>query len=172
MHPVSAFKWPPGGCNEQQGRAKRSRTVANIPSSCRHTAGSTQLKENTVREITISVGSIAIRARLAGTPTADRIWAALPIEGRTQTWGEEVYFSIPVSCPREADARDVVKSGEIAYWPDGDAIAIGFGPTPISRGGEIRLASPCNIWAHAVDDVRMLRPVIGGERIRVERRSG
>lgn len=125
-----------------------------------------------MREITITVGSIAIRVRLAGTPTADRIWGALPIEGRAQTWGEEVYFSIPVSCRREAGARDVVKAGEIAFWPDGDAIAIGFGPTPISRGSEIRLASPCNIWALAVDDVRSLKPVRGGEKILVQRTEG
>lgn len=122
-----------------------------------------------MREIKIAVGHVLIRARLSDTPTADRIWVALPITSRTQTWGEEVYFGVGVSCPREPDAREVVSAGEIAYWPDGEAIAIGFGPTPISLGNEIRLASPCNIWAQALDDVKSLAPVRAGERVRIER---
>ncbi len=120
-----------------------------------------------MRDILIRVGDVAIRARLLDTPTADRIWAALPIYSRAKTWGREVYFSAPLSVAREADARDVVQAGEIAFWPDGDAIALGFGPTPISRDGEIRLASPCNVWAHALDDVTALRSVRGGEQIAV-----
>lgn len=120
-----------------------------------------------MREILIRAGTVAIRARLLETPTADRIWKALPIYAQARTWGEEVYFSAPVSAGREAGARDVVQAGEIAFWPDGDAIAIGFGPTPVSRNGEIRLASPCNIWAVALDDVRQLKAVYAGERVAV-----
>jgi uncharacterized protein len=122
-----------------------------------------------MRQLTISAGNVALRARLRDTPTADAIWQALPISGRAQTWGDEVYFSTPLHCPREPDARAVVEAGEIAYWPDGDAIAIGFGPTPISHGDEIRLASPCNIWADAIDDVTDLRAVRAGSDIAVER---
>lgn len=120
-----------------------------------------------VREILIRAGAVAIRARLLETPTATRIWEALPIYGAALTWGEEVYFHVPVSCPVEENARDVMRPGEIAYWPDGEAIAIGFGRTPVSRGDEIRLASPCNVWAVAVDDVRHLDSVRAGDRVAV-----
>lgn len=119
------------------------------------------------RELTIQIGDVAIRARLLDTPTADAVWGALPIYAKAQTWGQEVYFNIPVESAREADARDVVEPGDIAFWPDGDAIAIGFGATPISRNGEIRLASPCNVWAKAIDDVRALLHVHAGEHIAV-----
>jgi hypothetical protein len=125
-----------------------------------------------MREATITAGSVTIKVRLAETPTADRIWAALPIEARAQTWGEEVYFKVPLTCAREADARDVMQRGEIAFWPDGDSIAVGFGRTPVSHAEEIRLASPCNVWAHAVDDVRKLKVVRAGDRVLVKRAGG
>ena len=120
-----------------------------------------------MREILIKAGNVAIRARLLDTPTADRIWQALPIYAAAQTWGREVYFRAPISNDREPGARDVVNKGEIAFWPDGDAIAIGFGPTPISKRGEIRLASPCNVWAMAIDDVAQLKGVYAGEDVEV-----
>ena len=120
-----------------------------------------------MRQIVIEANGVRIRARLLETPTADTIWQALPIEGTTQTWGKEVYFATTIATAREADARDVVELGQIAYWPDGDCIAIGFGPTPISRQGEIRLASPCNVWAEAIDDVTRLGAVHAGDGITI-----
>jgi hypothetical protein len=120
-----------------------------------------------VRHILITAGKVTIRARLLSTPTADRIWEALPISAPVQTWGKEVYFRAPVSQALEPDARLIVSKGEIAFWPDGDSIAIGFGPTPISKRGEIRFTSKCNVWAVAIDDVDQLKGVYPGEEITV-----
>lgn len=121
-----------------------------------------------MRKIRISSGEASIQAELLDTPTAQAILQALPIVSRANTWGDEVYFQTPVSVEREAEARDVVQAGEIAFWVEGDSIAIGFGPTPVSRADEIRLAARTNIWAKALDDVRVLKAVNSGDEIRVE----
>ena len=120
-----------------------------------------------MRKIKFDFGSTALEAELLDTATADAIWRRLPITGKALRWGEEVYFEIPVAVRREPEARAVVEAGEIAYWPDGNAIAMGFGPTPISAAGEIRLASPCNLWARAIGDVGSLRNVAAGTTVSV-----
>jgi len=117
--------------------------------------------------IRFDFGALTLDAELFDTPTAREIAAALPISSSAMTWGEEVYFEVPVNVAREKDARAVVTPGEIAYWPDGHCIALGFGRTPISQGDECRLASPCNIFAKALGDVKALAKVRGGTKIKV-----
>jgi hypothetical protein len=117
--------------------------------------------------IRFDFGSLLLDAEALDTPTARAITAALPLSSSVLTWGEEVYFEVPVMVAREADARAVVTPGEIAYWPEGRCIALGFGRTPISRGGETRLASPCNVFARALGDVKALAKVKAGSAVRV-----
>jgi hypothetical protein len=122
--------------------------------------------------IRFDFGTLTLEAELLDTPTARLIAAAVPAEGpalttSAQIWGEEVYFEVPVKAAREPEARAVVVPGEIAYWPEGHCIAIGFGRTPISKGDETRLASPCNIFAKALSDVKALAKVKAGTRVKV-----
>ena len=117
--------------------------------------------------IRFDFGSFTLDADLLDTPTAKAIVAALPLEADAMTWGEEVYFDVPVRVKREADARAVVTPGEVAYWPEGPAIALGYGRTPISKGDETRLASPCNIFGQVIGDVKTLAKVRAGTQIRV-----
>jgi hypothetical protein len=117
--------------------------------------------------IRFDFGSLTLDAELLDTPTAKAVLAALPLSSVVLTWGEEVYFDVPITAPREAAARDVVTPGEIAYWPEGPALAIGFGRTPISHGTETRLGSPCNVFARAIGDVKGLKAIKAGTRVQV-----
>jgi len=121
--------------------------------------------------IRFDFGNLTLDAELLDTPTAKAVAAALPLSSVVLTWGEEVYFDVPITAPREAAARDVVTPGEIAYWPEGPALAIGFGRTPISVGTETRLASPCNVFARAIGDVKGLKAIKAGTRVTVTKLS-
>jgi hypothetical protein len=118
--------------------------------------------------IRFDFGTLTLDAELFDTPTAKAIAAALPISSSVLTWGEEIYFDVPVEMKREGDARAVVTPGEIAFWPEGPAIALGFGRTPLSKGDETRLASPCNVFARALADVKSLSRVRAGTRVTVK----
>ena len=123
----------------------------------------------TSRKLKMTIGPVELEAELFDTPTADAIHSKLPFNSVASTWGDEVYFATPVHVRKEKDAKDVVEAGELAFWVEGDSIAIGFGPTPISRGKEIRLAARTNIWGKALGPVTQLRKVKGGDLIRVEK---
>ena len=122
-----------------------------------------------MRRLTLAIGTVQLEVELLDTPTADAIVQCAPFTSIAQTWGDEVYFTTPVDVAREEDARDVVQAGELAFWVEGNAIAIGFGKTPISSGEEIRLAAPTNIWGKALGDVRQLKAVKPGATVTVER---
>ncbi|MCK4725522.1 MAG: hypothetical protein KAT29_06960 [Anaerolineales bacterium] len=118
-----------------------------------------------MHQITIQAGSVSMPAELNDNPTARQIWEALPIEGRANLWGDEIYFSIPVDADQEADARADVDVGELGYWPAGIAFCIFFGPTPASSGNRPRAASPVNILGNVVGDATQFRNVKKGEKV-------
>ncbi len=115
--------------------------------------------------VKLAAGGVSLTIDTLDTPTAAAVLAALPFTSFANTWGEEIYFETPVHVRREPDAREVVQPGEIAFWVEGNGIAIGYGCTPISRPGEIRLAARVNIWGRAREDVRILKRVREGEKI-------
>lgn len=116
-------------------------------------------------KIRILVGDLKVEAELNDSKTAQLIWEALPIEARGNTWGEEIYFGIPVKTGLEQGAREVVSSGELGYWPTGHAFCIFFGPTPASRGDEIRAASAVNVIGKVVGNPKVFQRVKDGEKV-------
>ena len=124
------------------------------------------------RQIRISAGDTVVTAVLNDSATADQLWGALPITGRAQTWGDEIYFSIPVKAAEEANSQDTVDVGTVAYWPPGSALCLFWGPTPMSAAGEIRPASAVNVIGLIDGDPTVLGQVDDGTEIAVERTGG
>ena len=120
------------------------------------------------RKIRITVGKITAEAVLNDSRTATAVWDALPLSIAGQTWGDEIYFGIPVKAEAE-NARAVVELGDLAYWPPGSAFCIFYGPTPASRGDEVRPASPVNVFGRVLGDATVFKPVRSGATVRVER---
>jgi hypothetical protein len=121
------------------------------------------------RKIIIEAGEITGEALLADSEAAKAIWDSLPIESTCSTWGEEVYFSIPVSLSPDETASEVVDMGDLGYWPPGTALCIFFGPTPASKGDEIRAASAVNIVGKILGDPMIFKKVSAGTKIRVKK---
>ncbi len=121
-----------------------------------------------MRTITIAAGKISATATLGSGQTADAVWNALPLEASASTWGDEIYFSIPVECAPESP-REVVEMGDLGYWPPGSALCIFFGPTPASRGREIRPASPVTVFGRVSGDATVFKAVRSGTTVKIER---
>ena len=121
------------------------------------------------KKIRIITGELKVEAELNDSKTAQVIWDALPIESNNNLWGEEIYFSIPVKAGQEKGAREVVSAGELGYWPPGNAFCIFFGPTPASRGDEIRAASAVNIIGKVSSDSKVFRKAKDGTKITIEK---
>ena len=119
-------------------------------------------------KIIITVDNVKISAQLNDNKTAQNIWDALPIEGRVNTWGDEIYFSIPVDVGSEK-AKAVVSEGDLGYWPPGSAFCIFFGLTPASQGDEIRPASPVNIFGKIIGNPKIFKKVSSGAKIIIEK---
>lgn len=124
------------------------------------------------RRISVTAGDVSVTAILNGSQTAGMLWDALPLEGRANTWGDEIYFRIAVEADEEYDADDVVEMGAVAYWPPGQALCLFFGRTPASRGEEIRAASAVNALGRVEGDATVLKRVRSGTRVVVERVGG
>lgn len=123
----------------------------------------------TDRRISITAGKVTAQAVLNDSPTAKKIWDALPIEGRGSTWGDEIYFGIPVDARPEKDAREIVAVGELGYWPPGTAFCIFFGRTPASTDDRPRAASAVNIIGKVLGDATAFKAVASGTKVRLER---
>jgi hypothetical protein len=121
-----------------------------------------------MKTIRIRAGDVDMLAELNETRTANVIWEALPLSASANTWGDEVYFAIPVKLGEE-DAQAVVSLGDLGYWPTGSAFCIFFGPTPVSRGDEIRPASPVNVFGRLAGDPAVFKSVPDGETVTIER---
>ncbi len=119
--------------------------------------------------IVIEAGSVTVQAELNDSRTAELIWQALPITVQANTWGDEIYFGVPVQAVQADDARAEVEVGDLGYWPVGSAFCIFFGPTPVSTGAQPRAASPVNVVGRGLGDATAFREVGGGSAVTLSR---
>ena len=122
------------------------------------------------RKIRIKVGTIEAPAELNDTRTAQAIWETLPIKGRVNLWGDEIYFSIPLSLELEL-GQELVSMGDLGYWPQGNAFCIFFGPTLISQGDEIRPASPVTVFGKVIGDPTIFKKSAAGMELTIKREN-
>tara|TARA_B100001559_G_C15946900_1_gene370292 strand:- start:151 stop:522 length:372 start_codon:yes stop_codon:yes gene_type:complete len=122
-----------------------------------------------MKKLILRINGKSLNLFLKETETAEKIYNAVPINSSINTWGEEIYFNTNLLINRENEAKAVVDFGEIAFWTEGSAIAIGYGKTPISSGDEIRLASPCNIWANADFDKSFFGDINDGDKVSLDK---
>ncbi len=120
------------------------------------------------RKILIRSGPIEMSAELNDSDTASAIFSALPLSAMANTWGDEIYFRVPVDRKLDSTAAELVQVGDLGYWPSGRAFCIFFGPTPVSRGDEIRPASAVNLIGKLIGDARALRAVGDGDLIELD----
>ena len=120
-----------------------------------------------MHNINLKFSSYTINIKLRSTKTASAIKNILPFKSIVKTWGEEIYFEIPIeeSLDLENDAKDIINVGEIAYWIEGKCIAIGYGKTPISKGNEIKLAARTNIWGDSLLNIKELNKIKDGDEV-------
>jgi len=118
--------------------------------------------------ISIKAGTVRVQAELNNTRTARALLAILPLKATANTWGDEIYFDVPLNMEIEG-GREVVEMGDVAYWPDGPCLCLFFGRTPASRGNEIRAASPVTILGRIVGDPKVLKSVRSGAEVTVEK---
>ena len=120
-------------------------------------------------KLRITAGKLTLEAELRDTPTTRALAEALPFEASAQAWGEEVYFTTPVSAKLEADAKQVVDPGTVCFWTEGDALALPYGRTPISTDERPKLAARCNVLGRLAGDARALAAIKAGQKMRVEK---
>src|SRR3989338_7275626 len=124
------------------------------------------------KKIIIAVGDLKVKALLNDSQTAKEIYDKLPLESRVNTWGEEIYFNIPVMVDLEkAFAKEVVGLGDLGYWPQGPAFCIFFGQTPVSKPGEIRPATAVNVIGKIAGDPKVFKKIKGKETITIEKEA-
>ena len=120
------------------------------------------------RKIVIRSGALEMSAELNDSPAAEALFSVLPFSAEAMTWGAEIYFQVPVDEKLDATARELVQAGDLGYWPPGRAFCIFFGPTPISRGDEIRPAGPVNVLGRLIGEPRAFKAVRDGDLMELD----